>query len=121
MLLCCLALKGILSAAGLDPGQRDAVRLGKSDEEISLIIPIDLQTYRFSLKSRHIQNSEFVGLLEEQKVPVGSSENQGRDSLAISPVQPVWCEDPTPRPLSPWKYLASVSWEEPVLRSRGHS
>ena len=30
----------MLSAAGLDPGQRDATRLGKSDEELALIIPI---------------------------------------------------------------------------------
>ena len=27
--------------------------------------------------------------------------------LAISAVQPVWCEAPHPRPLSPWKY----SWK----------
>ena len=29
---------------------------------------------------------------------------RGWISLAISPVQPVWCDAPTPRPVSPWKY-----------------
>src|SRR5262249_38030492 len=32
-----------------------------------------------------------------------SSRRLGCSSLAIAPVQPVWCEAPTPRPLSPWK------------------
>src|SRR5215471_12237731 len=31
------------------------------------------------------------------------SRRLGCSSLAIAPVQPVWCEAPTPRPLSPWK------------------
>ena len=29
---------------------------------------------------------------------------RGMSSLATRPVQPVWCDAPTPRPVSPWKY-----------------
>src|SRR5262245_16334463 len=32
------------------------------------------------------------------------SSRRGISSLAIRPVQPVWCEAPRPRPVSPWKY-----------------
>ena len=43
-------------------------------------------------------------ILAGQKALVtGASSGIGR-AVAIAPVQPVWCEAPTPRPLSPWKY-----------------
>ena len=34
---------------------------------------------------------------------------------ATRPVQPVWCEAPSPEPLSPWKY----SWKSSASRQRG--
>src|SRR5262249_11759930 len=41
--------------------------------------------------------------------------SRGWSSFATSPVQPVWCEAPTPRPVSPWKY----SWKSTRSRKWG--
>lgn len=55
---------------------------------------------RFDLRRTGPQSSSAVSV-------GATAERRGCNSFATRPVQPVWWEAPTPRPLSPWKY----SWK----------
>ena len=89
-------------------------------------LPHDRQPHAVLLEQRHVrlrathvtgENHDFLrpfrGALPVAAADRGAAGAEAADvragaasasSVAIRPVQPVWCEAPTPRPLSPWKY-----------------
>src|SRR5439155_26181555 len=77
------------------------------------------------LDARVVRVVRAVGLFAEEPVEEAThpatlthhSSRRGCSSLATRPVHPVWCEAPTPRPVSPWKY----SWNNRLSRNAGSS
>ena len=60
--------------------------------------------------TRARQASAWAGVLPLMMKPHTVASVRGWSSSATSPVQPVWCAAPTPRPLSPWKYSWNSTW-----------